>query len=219
MKVTTDSCLFGAWVADQIQKSGVANNILDIGSGSGLLCLMIAQKTPAAINGIEIQVSDYQQSLDNIGNTPFKDRINLHQADALQFHYTEKYDIIVSNPPFYEGDLKGTDAGKNIAHHNEGLKLPQLLHLIAGRLNDNGSFYLLLPLKRLFDLQKLAAAEGLFINQQVLVHQTERHEAFRIMIRGSFIESTPQVTNIIIKDDGNYSSVFSELLKDYYLYL
>ncbi len=219
MKVTTDSCLFGAWVASHIRNLDAEKDILDIGSGSGLLSLMIAQQTQALIEGMEIQKDDYLQSVYNISNSPFENRVTVHNADALEFHYHKKYDVIVSNPPFYENDLKGNITGKNIAHHDEGLKLPELLRLIASQLNVNGSFFLLLPQKRLADLQQLLANSKLFINEVVSVHQTPDHDAFRIMLRGSFLEGRSEVYKIVIKEGTDYSSDFTSLLKDYYLYL
>ena len=219
MKVTTDSCLFGAWVANHTRNLGAEKSILDIGSGSGLLGLMIAQQTEALIEGIEIQQDDYGQSIYNIANSPFANRITVHQADALEFRYNKKYDVIVSNPPFYENDLKGNTTGKNIAHHDEGLRLPELLHLVARQLAVDGVFFLLLPQKRLADLQQLIGNSGLFINEIASVHQTQNHDAFRIMLRGSFHESKPEVYKIVIKEGTGYSAAFTRLLQDYYLYL
>jgi len=219
MKVTTDSCLFGAWVAAQIKNQETKRSVLDIGCGSGLLSLMIAQQSILAIEGVEIQQNDYLQCLDNISGSPFKEGIIIHHVDALKFHYDKKFDIIISNPPFYEQDLKGKVTGKNIAHHDEGLKLPELLHIIACQLNADGNFYLLLPDRRLPQLQQLVSKAGLFINELVRVHQTENHGPFRIMVRGSFIEDGLQEYKMIIKDGNDYSAPFRELLKNYYLYL
>jgi len=180
---------------------------------------MIAQQTHALIEGIEIQQEDYRQSIDNITNSPFANRITVHQADVLQFHYNKKYDVIISNPPFYENDLKSTASGKNIAHHDEGLKLSDLLRLIAGQLTVDGRFFLLLPQKRLADLQEQIVDYGLFINKTTAVHQTQNHDAFRIMVGGSFRECEPEANKIIIKEGSDYSATFTRLLKDYYLYL
>lgn len=219
MKVTTDSCLFGAWVASHIRNMDAAKNILDIGSGSGLLSLMIAQQTHALIEGIEIQQEDYRQSIDNIANSPFASRVTVHPANALQFNYNKNYDVIISNPPFYENDLKAAVSGKNIAHHDEGLKLPELLQLIASRLTVDGRFFLLLPQKRLPDLQRLIVSHGLFLNEITSVHQTRNHDAFRVLLRGSFLESRQEAFKIVIKEGNDYSAAFTRLLKDYYLYL
>ncbi|MCH5718726.1 tRNA1(Val) (adenine(37)-N6)-methyltransferase [Niabella hibiscisoli] len=219
MKVTTDSCLFGAWVADHLTNLDDGKSVLDIGSGSGLLSLMIAQQTRASVESIEIQKTDYLQSLNNIANSPFASQVTIYHADALRFPYDKKYDVIISNPPFYENDLKGLVEGKNIAHHDEGLKLPELLQLIARQLTPGGNFYLLLPYKRLTELLQLITTSSLFINEMVTVHQTENHDAFRVLISGSFNATTTAENKIKIKEAGTYSQAFTRLLRDYYLYL
>ena len=107
MKVCTDSCLFGAWIADKIeQKIIVPKNILDIGSGTGLLSLMIAQKTNAQIDGVEIDENSYQQSEDNFIESPWNKHLHAFHADIKNWNSGLKYDLIISNPPFYENDLK-----------------------------------------------------------------------------------------------------------------
>ncbi len=219
MKITTDSCLFGAWVANDIGALMQENNILDIGSGSGLLCLMMAQQTQAHIDGIEIQDSDYRQSIENIANAAFGDRITIYHANALQFDFTKKYDAIISNPPFYESDLKGTSKGKNVAHHNEGIRLNELLFLIKNNLQNLGSFYLLLPQKRLANLEKLLTNNNLYINKIVWVHQSENHDPFRILVKGSLHQSNCDITHINIKCNNHYSASFIQLLSSYYLHL
>lgn len=219
MKVTTDSCLFGAWAASRISNLDATQNVLDIGSGSGLLCLMMAQQTRAFIDGVELQFPDYRQSMENLAASPFAANVRLYQGDARQFNYQKQYDAIVSNPPFYENDLKGSAAGKNIAHHDEGLKLPELLRLIATHLSSNGNFYLLLPSKRWEPLQQLAAAAGLHINEVVRVRSTEKHEAFRILVGGSFLQTGVLNSDMVIKEKDHYSTAFTHLLQPYYLNL
>lgn len=219
MKVTTDSCLFGAWVANDIKGLGINENILDIGSGSGLLSLMLAQQINASIDGIEIQESDFAQSIENIYNSNFKNNITIHHANAVEYNYSKKYDVIVSNPPFYENELKAIAPEKNIAHHSERLKIQQLVALIKKLSTQTGSFYLLLPAKRKEALEELVANAGLHINTIVFVHQTEKHPPFRIMVKGSFVKYQNQSEGIYIKEKENYSSGFISLLKDYYLHL
>ena len=219
MKVTTDSCLFGSWVADRIKDDSSIENILDIGSGTGLLSLMLAQKTAATIDGIELQEKDHRQSLENIDASPWKEKVNMIHADATQFLFNKKYDVIISNPPFYENDLKGETRGKNIAHHDEGLTLENLISIIGQNLSEDGKFYLLLPSKRKNDLAGILDNTGLYINHITYVHQTEKHDAFRMMVEGSFKSNDLQQENIVIRNGDNYSDAFINLLKEYYLYL
>lgn len=219
MKVTTDACLFGAWVADRIQHDPAVKNILDIGSGTGSLSLMLAQKTSATFDAIELQESDYLQSLENVSASQWKERINIIRADATQYSFTKKYDIIIANPPFYENDLKSDDVSKNIAHHDAGLSLEALIKIVTENLNPKGGFFLLLPEKRKDGFLKRIENAGLFINRLTSVHQTEKHGVFRIMAGISFKEISFTEDTIIIKNAGDYSPEFTQLLKDYYLRL
>ena len=132
MKVTTDGCLFGAWVANAINNSElIINNCLDIGTGTGLLSLMLAQKNPQIkIDAVEVDKDAFEQAKKNIAESPWANRIKVYHADIKVFGSAKKYDVIISNPPFYENELKGNDEKKNIAHHNDGLLLPELLKII-----------------------------------------------------------------------------------------
>ncbi|MGC4235598.1 MAG: methyltransferase [Niabella sp.] len=217
MKVTTDSCLFGAWIANDINTTGTPLSILDIGSGSGLLSLMLAQQTPGKIDAIELQESDYHQSIQNISASPFYNRIQVFNTDARSFSYTKKYDSIISNPPFYESDLKSSVKGKNIAHHDDGLKLNELIPLIEKLLQPEGAFYLLLPAKRQEEIQVLITASCLSVNKVVFVRQTDNHTPFRIMLKGSFSKAGIANSEIVIKKGDFYTDGFMRLLQPYYL--
>ncbi len=219
MKVTTDSCLFGAWVAKRLQNNHAVKNILDIGSGTGLLSLMLAQKTTASINGIELQEQDHLQSLQNVAASPWKEKITMTHADVLQHSFAKKFDAIISNPPFYETDLQSSNPHKNIAHHGKGLALDALCKIIQQQLLPKGTFYLLLPAKRNSALQDILQQTQLFINQITFVHQTENHTPFRIMVEGSFNKMEQPAAKMMIKENGVYSAAFVQLLKDYYLRL
>jgi len=123
MKVTTDACLFGSLLPTSSRGGGI-RNVLDIGTGTGLLSLMYAQKNHnARIDAIEIDEDAYQQAKENITASPWADRIEIFRGDAKEFNFPIQYDIIISNPPFYEKELMSDDAKKNIASHNEGLLL------------------------------------------------------------------------------------------------
>jgi len=223
MKVTTDSCLLGSLVPALCQKEGKLN-VLDIGTGTGLLSLMFAQKkTGALIDAIEIDKDAVAQALENSSASPWKERIQVIHADARQYPFRHPYDVIISNPPFYENELKGTDPGKNKAHHNEGLLLSELLHIIKSNLEPDGFFYLLLPFKRKEEIKHLLSDQELAVEQIIFVRQTENHDYFRMIVAGKLAPETVTETiidEISIKDHaGKYTPVFINLLKDYYLYL
>ena len=223
MKVTTDSCLFGSWCADEIKNDNnkdETKKILDIGAGSGLLSLMIAQKSDCFIDAIEIDEAAAQQAKENVAASAWKAEIKVHQINALDHSYQQLYDVIISNPPFYENELESPDTKKNIAHHGEGLKLSELLALIKKQLKKNGSFYLLLPYRRKTEIEKIMATESLFIETRITVSQSTAQQPFRLMIKGTAAPSVLKEKQIFITDTQNqYSQEFIGYLKDYYLHL
>src|SRR5689334_19640143 len=119
MKVTTDACLFGAWCAQEIQcLQPVPRHLLDIGTGTGLLCLLIEQKNELPIEAVEIDPDAAQQARENVAASPWKHKIQIHHADILSCHPEQEFDCIVSNPPFYENELASQQDQKNLAHHS-----------------------------------------------------------------------------------------------------
>lgn len=226
MKVTTDACLFGAWIAEEDKNGlpGTAKSVLDIGSGTGLLSLMYSQKNPSSnIDAIEIDEDAYTQSKENVAASPFAERINLVHDDVKRVTFSKKYDCIISNPPFYEKEISSGNEKKNIAHHHSGLLLEELLRIIKGSLSSSGMFYLLLPFKRNEEIKKIILTQGLLISKIVLVKQSTKHNYFRIMIAGKLNQEGRLETLIeeisICGDLQQYREESKELLKDYYLHL
>jgi tRNA1Val (adenine37-N6)-methyltransferase len=123
MKVTTDACLFGAWCAVEIKNIGVKPETgLDIGTGTGLLSLQIVQKNDLAIDAIEVDREAALQAKENMVCSAWKNKIEVINVDAMKFNSPKKYDVIFSNPPFYEFELQSSNAKRNLAHHGHGLK-------------------------------------------------------------------------------------------------
>lgn len=219
MKVCTDACIFGAWVAEKIA-AGIIDpkNILDIGCGTGLLTLMLAQKTTSFIDAVEIDEDAYLQATENINDSLWVKRINIYHTSILDFAAVKKYDLIISNPPFYEHDLKSNDEGRNKAMHNEGLSFEGLSKAISKNLSEKGSAVLLLPFHRVPDLEKNLTGTGLFIQEKINVSHSPTHVPFRSMLIIGFDDKALAENNMLIRNESNfYSDEFKYLLRDYYL--
>ena len=222
MKVCTDACLFGAWVAEQVKSQKLkVKNVLDIGAGTGLLSLMLAQKTNAAIDAVEIDEAAAIQAQQNFETSPWKERLKVYCTSVQQFNSSanQLYDLIISNPPFFENDLKSNDTKRNLALHSAELSLEELLQAITKHLREDGLFAVLLPYHRTEYFENLAK-EKYFLLEKVLIKQTPKHDYFRSVLLFSKLPGEYSEKEIIImNEDGRYTNEFTELLKDYYLYL
>lgn len=218
MKVTTDACLFGAWVANQLSNE---KQLLDIGGGTGLLSLMLAHKNPsAAITAVEIESTCFQQLSENIANSSFVHQITPVLGNILDYNPTQKFNAIVSNPPFYENQLRSDKQVVNQARHDASLSLNDLFRVADKLLEDDGTFHVLLPFYRKEETIKMATAIGFGIKQITAVRQTPIHEPFRIMCTFLKEQKKSSENEITIADgNGNYTATFIELLKGYYLHL
>ncbi len=218
MKVTTDSCLFGAWAS--LLSNG--HKALDIGAGTGLLAVMYAQKNPLAVmDAVEIDADAATQAADNVAGSPWPSAIKIIHQNIIDFKPANLYDAIISNPPFYKQQLQSSDVKKNAAHHSSHLSLQDLFQNVARLLNNKGQFYVLLPWYRTDEALAIAAAFSLFPANITGVKQTPKHPYFRSMLLFTRLQKNHiQEQEIIIETEkGKYSEVFTALLKDYYLYL
>jgi tRNA1Val (adenine37-N6)-methyltransferase len=220
MKVCTDACLFGAWIAKKFVSWQMTDgSVLDIGAGTGLLNLMLAQQNSAQIDAIEMDEAAAEQAGDNFESSPWKERLQVVAGDARNVHLGKKYELIISNPPFFENDLKSEDVRRNLALHSEQLSLQDLLLVIKSHLAVNGKFAVLLPYHRKDIFVQSAKNEGFFLEEAVSVKQTPKHAYFRVMLLFSAVEVTLMEKEIIIRENEAYSNEFTSLLKDYYLQL
>jgi tRNA1Val (adenine37-N6)-methyltransferase len=242
MKVCTDACLFGAWVSNKALVQN-ANSIVDIGTGTGLLSLMLAQVTESSkgsITAIEIESQAAREASSNFNISKWSDRLVMVNDSIQNFatsvskgEYVSKglknnflFDIIISNPPFYEGDLKSPDANKNKAAHSTELPWTSLVDNVSSLLTDAGSFFVLVPTLRAYTMQKLAEAQQLQLAEEVLVYNDAKHLPFRSFLHFTKAKlpidkeiSVLRNKMVIKNSDNTYSTDFTELLKDYYLYL
>ena len=218
MKVTTDACLFGGWTAKILSEQNPAS-VLDIGTGTGLLSLMLAQQSKATIQAVEIDHNAANQAKENFLASPWKDRLKVVYSAIQDFKPTEQLDCIVTNPPFFENDLNSPDSKRNMALHSTKLDLETLVSCINSLLSAEGCFSILLPYHRTESFVLLAQEFSLI--KKVLVKQTAQHNYFRSMLLFSRKKNEKVITEeIIIKDDNQaYSAAFQQLLSQYYLYL
>ena len=245
MKVCTDACLFGAWVSQKTLVQN-ANSIVDIGTGTGLLSLMLAQVTESSkskITAIEIESQAATEASSNFNLSKWSDRLvpindsiqnftasiskdDLVSNELNKNNNKQLFDIVISNPPFYEGDLKSPDAKKNKAAHSTELPWTSLVENVSNLLSNAGSFFVLVPTLRAYTMQKLAETHHLQLVEEVLVYNDAKHLPFRSFLhfrkaKSSIDKDISVLRNkIVIKNtDNTYSAEFIELLKDYYLHL
>ncbi len=217
MKVGTDGALLGAWV--DCEK---CSNILDIGTGTGMIALMLAQRNPnATITAIEPNAEAFADAKDNIANSPFSGRIQLVNCSLANFESDEKFDLIVCNPPFFQADLHAPDAGRNMARHAIDLT-PKALMACSKWLRNGGNISGIYPVSIYESVKALAELNGLHLSRQCEVKPNPEKAMHRILF--SFANIAPR--NIIhefltIEVDGRheYSQDFKALLNDFYLNL
>ncbi len=228
MKVTTDACLFGALasqyfasIQDQERVRDLQHlNALDIGTGTGLLALMLAQKTKVHIDAIEIEDSACIDAQRNFADSLFNDKIKLWKADIKEFNVAYKYDFIISNPPFYELDLPSPDKKINSARHDESLKLDALINKVEELLSPAGTFAVLIPYTRTDYFIQQSFAAGLQVAVQYAIRPTAKHDFFRSILFLERKQKEVKKIDLTIKQENNvYTPPFIDALKDYYLYL
>lgn len=196
------------------------SSILDIGTGTGLLSLMLAQKTAQPIDAVEIDPAAAAEAEQNIQASPWGDRIRVIKGDITQLELAQTYHTIISNPPFFENQLRSPDVGRQQALHASELSLVALFTAMVRWLHPQGSLFLLLPAYRRDEMMTLAKQHGLHLQTITWVKQTPRHEPFRMMVQLGFTPAGLQENTLTIKEtDQQYSEAFTALLKDYYLHL
>ncbi|NEO58522.1 MAG: methyltransferase [Okeania sp. SIO3B5] len=215
MKVGTDGTLLGAW----IDISG-AEKILDIGTGTGLISLMLAQRSLAQIDAVEIDVNSSIQARENVERSPWLDRIKIHNYSIQE--YTEscekKYDLIVSNPPFFENASKAAKKARTVARHTDFLSQTDLLQTAVELLSDTGKLAVIYPVEQAKNFQTKARFFGLFCHKKLYVKPMPEIPTKRILMELSKNKLSPQEDTLIIEaKQCLYTPEFIALIKDFYL--
>jgi tRNA1Val (adenine37-N6)-methyltransferase len=216
MKVGTDGVMLGAWVSCKNTK-----NILDIGTGTGLIALMLAQMSNANIDALEIDEEACSQAKENVDKSPWSDRINIiHQSyqDFLQTAH-KKYDLIVSNPPYFQNSLFAPNEKRTNARHNSNLELDDIINGAKKILNEEGVLSLILPYMEgnMFILK--ASEKGLYCIRQTKVLPKPNRDPKRLLLEFMKIKKPLIEQEIIIEINKRheYSEAYKNLTKDFYL--
>lgn len=217
MKVGMDGVLLGAWT----DPSG-AERILDIGTGTGLIALMIAQKNgKAQIDAIEVDTEAFDEAVQNIQQSHWGERIHPELFSFQEFaeRTNRKYDLIVSNPPFFTNGVKAPLENRAQARHSDSLPLDVLISGAANMLSEKGRISLVLPIESLPEIVLLADSNKLFISRLCRVKPNPIKPEFRILIELTNTESIIQEENLMIEFEKHhdYTPEYKELTKDFYL--
>lgn len=216
MKVGTDGLLLGAF-APQPEPGGA---ILDIGAGSGLISLMLAQRSLAAnaIDAIELDSAAAAQAMRNVANSPWPTAVQLIKGDILTYHSAKRYRLIVSNPPFFQQSLLPMDKKRSQARHTGSLPLDALLAKAAELLHAEGIFSFILPLAEAEAMLQQALAQGWYLAQRLEVRSKAHKPVRRLLLSLSKQKQKATASSLIIHQaDGGYSAEYKALLQDFYL--
>ena len=217
MKIGTDGVLLGTWVSVKNKPF----SILDIGAVTGIIALQLAQRSNAEmVDAIEIDANAYEQCVDNFENSPWGDRLFCYHASLEEFveEMDEKYDLIISNPPFYSEDYKTSNESRDIARFNDALPFDELIESASQLLSDEGIFAVIIPRKEEENFIKMASQVNLFPNRICRVRGTETSEEKRSMLEFSFENISPKIENLTIETSRhNYTEEYKNLVQDFYL--
>jgi tRNA1Val (adenine37-N6)-methyltransferase len=215
MKVGIDSVLLGSWVA----ASGSEKNVLDVGTGTGLLALMMAQKiSGATIVACEIDEYACEQACENISSSAWNDRITVVNTDIRTYTCTdEKFDLIICNPPYFEKSLKSKNSERNLARHNDCLPFPDLMDCVHRLLRDTGRFALIVPEEKAGQITELAAGKKLFPVRRLNVKPKETKPVNRVILEFSYTPQPTEEHTLTVRTEDGYSADYKLITGDFYL--
>ncbi|WP_462159203.1 tRNA1(Val) (adenine(37)-N6)-methyltransferase [Pseudoalteromonas sp. GB56] len=212
MKVSTDGIMLGAW-ADVSNK----RRILDVGTGTGLLALMCKQRQPEAVlTAIDIELDAITQAAQNVSASPWTD-IQTEHVDALQFQSTEAFDLVISNPPYFEDALKAQDTKRNFARHTDSLPFIDLIGLWQRVGSSSSELAVILPTEQGKKFTSLASEHGAYLSRLCEVRTTHRKPVSRWLMQFSWDERKLEKQELVIHTGDDYSDDYRRLCKDFYL--
>lgn len=214
MKVGTDGVLLGAWTDCRQAKT-----ILDIGTGSGLIALMLAQRCPdAQVHAVDIDENACKQAKINFGNSPFSSRLVIEKAAFQYWNTSLRFDLLVSNPPYFTGSLKSPDSGRSFARHNDSLLFADLIGKSVSLMNPGGKLAVILPFDEFEVFQSLALKNGLFLCRKTQVLSLPQKPPKRILLEYSDRETDYLENSLLIEKLPKVrSEEYVALTEDFYL--
>lgn len=216
-KVGTDGVLLGSWV--NIREDDKL--LLDVGTGCGLIALMLAQRTHAGvhIDAIDIEERDVQQAIINIAKSPWQHRILPWHIALQEFSPPHQYDLIVSNPPFFVNSLVPPDQKRTLARHAQSLSFDELINHTIRLLSPHGRFALVLPYNEANHFSLLATAKNLFPLRKTSFRSRSHKPVERLLIEFSLENRVAQTSEVLLYEDGgdNWTEAYRLLTRDFYL--
>jgi len=216
MKVGTDSVLLGCFT-DVVN----AKTILDIGSGTGLLALMMAQKSTAFIDAVELNNDAFSETQLNVNYSKWKGRINVYNNDIRDFKAVHPYDLIISNPPYFvhEEQFEINDLNRKTARHTTHLSFGELADFVAKNLHESGNFWLILPVKESIRFNEEAKKSGLKLHKQIFIKPSSRKDVNRVVQSYSLKDNVYTEENFLIYQvNGEYTPEYVNLTREFYLW-
>lgn len=215
MKVGTDAVLLGAWVA--VRPTDV---VLDIGTGCGVLSLMMAQKGAARVDAVDLDEASAVEAAGNFDASRWRDRLYAFHGDIRRFGFGRKYDLIISNPPFFVDSFKCDADRKNQARHTDtSLSFKELVLSVKHLMQPDGRFALVLPERESHEFLSIARNYGLVLHKQQLLVPVEGKDPNRLNLELRLEAVTQVQTEVLILRDaqGKFTDAYHEFLKDFYL--
>lgn len=213
MKVGTDGVLLGALA----QCCGT--RILDLGTGSGLIALMLAQRFPTAIvKAIDVDETSVLQARENFQRSPWGDRLTALVADARLYKPVCSYDLVVSNPPFFAQSLKSPEARRTLARHNDTLSTSELLQCVSRLLAEEGRFWCVLPVEGAEKMGEMGVDMGLKVSRWVAVSDREGQKPKRVYFEmGKTVVKCVEEVHYLKEVDGRRSEWYGKTTGEFYL--
>jgi tRNA1Val (adenine37-N6)-methyltransferase len=214
MKISTDAVLLGA-----LAESQDPEKILDIGTGTGVIALMLAQRFPdSKIQAVEVDEDAADQASENFKLSPFSERLGIFKGRFQEFGSAENFELIVSNPPYFSGHLKSPDPKRNKALHNEELPFADLAEKVSQLLSPRGRFWVILPPRQMEDFESVLMRFGLYACRKFSVRDNPSKPVLRIISEFSFERViSGEETIFIKKEDATFHSSYLNLVHGFLL--